>query len=152
MASSMLLMTKILGPLALVNATFRQLGPLRILAGGFVGKCFVQGQPFALANLILLQGADALVRGANRIYPYLLQEEEAGGDKFRWSENSNGGLNYAKSGVVLFFQCAVAECPNWKLKRNSTLYLTQRRQIFTPVIEFGRPRVGVVRNVLRGFE
>jgi hypothetical protein len=38
-----------------------QLGPLRILAGGFVGKCFVQGQPFELAELILIQGADAQV-------------------------------------------------------------------------------------------
>ena len=38
-----------------------QLGPLRIFAGGFVGKCFVQGQPFELANLVLIQGADAQV-------------------------------------------------------------------------------------------
>jgi hypothetical protein len=30
-----------------------------ILAGGFVGKCFVQGEPFELADLVLIQGADA---------------------------------------------------------------------------------------------
>ena len=39
----------------------RQLGPLHILAGGFVGKCLVQGQPFELADLVLIQGADAQV-------------------------------------------------------------------------------------------
>ncbi len=33
-----------------------QLGPLRILAGCFVGKSFVQGQPFELADLVLIQG------------------------------------------------------------------------------------------------
>ncbi len=33
----------------------------RILAGGFVGKCFVQGQPFELADRVLIQGADAQV-------------------------------------------------------------------------------------------
>src|SRR5258706_3463580 len=38
-----------------------QLGTLYILAGGFVGKCFVQGQPFELADLVLIQGADAQV-------------------------------------------------------------------------------------------
>lgn len=38
-----------------------QLGPLRILAGGFVSKGSVQGQPFELANLVLTQGADAQV-------------------------------------------------------------------------------------------
>src|SRR5260370_4951500 len=38
-----------------------QLGTLYILAGGFVGKCFVQGQPFELANLVLIEGADAQV-------------------------------------------------------------------------------------------
>jgi hypothetical protein len=38
-----------------------QLGPLRILAGGFVGKLFVQGQPLELANLVLINGADAQV-------------------------------------------------------------------------------------------
>ena len=30
------------------------LGTLYILAGGFVGKCFVQGQPFELADLVLV--------------------------------------------------------------------------------------------------
>jgi hypothetical protein len=30
-------------------------------AGGFVSKCFIQGQPFELADLILIQGADAQV-------------------------------------------------------------------------------------------
>src|ERR1700761_5183138 len=38
-----------------------QLGTLYILAGGFVSKCFVQGQPFELADLVLIQGADAQV-------------------------------------------------------------------------------------------
>ena len=38
-----------------------QLGPLRILAGGSVSKGSVQGQPFELANLVLIQGADAQV-------------------------------------------------------------------------------------------
>jgi hypothetical protein len=37
------------------------LGPLHILAGGFVGKCLVQGQPFELANVVLIGGADAQV-------------------------------------------------------------------------------------------
>jgi hypothetical protein len=37
------------------------LGTLYILAGGFVSKCFVQGQPFELADLVLIQGADAKV-------------------------------------------------------------------------------------------
>jgi hypothetical protein len=37
------------------------LWPLHILAGGFVGKSFVQGQSFELANLLLIQGADAQV-------------------------------------------------------------------------------------------
>ena len=32
-----------------------QLGTLYILAGGFVGKCFVQGQPFELADFVLIQ-------------------------------------------------------------------------------------------------
>ena len=38
-----------------------QLGTLCILAEGFVSKCFVQGQPFKLADLVLIQGADAQV-------------------------------------------------------------------------------------------
>jgi hypothetical protein len=38
-----------------------QLGPLHILAGGFVSKFFVQGQPFELAGLVLIQGADEQV-------------------------------------------------------------------------------------------
>jgi hypothetical protein len=38
-----------------------KLGPLRILAGGFVRKLFVQGQPLELANLVLIKGADAQV-------------------------------------------------------------------------------------------
>src|SRR5258705_7469383 len=38
-----------------------QLGTPYILAGGFVSKCFVQGQPFELADLVLIQGADAQI-------------------------------------------------------------------------------------------
>jgi hypothetical protein len=38
-----------------------RLGPFHILAGGFVGECFVQGQPFELVDLSLIQGADAQV-------------------------------------------------------------------------------------------
>ena len=38
-----------------------QLGPLRTLAGGSVSKGSVQGQPFELANLVLIQGADAVL-------------------------------------------------------------------------------------------
>src|SRR5580698_2878424 len=38
-----------------------QLWPLRILAGGSVSKGSVQGQPFELANLVLIQRADAQV-------------------------------------------------------------------------------------------
>jgi hypothetical protein len=38
-----------------------QLGTLYILAKGFVSKCFIQGQPFELADLVLIQGADAKV-------------------------------------------------------------------------------------------
>jgi len=38
-----------------------QLGTLYILTGGFVSKCFVQGHPFELAELVLIQGADAQV-------------------------------------------------------------------------------------------
>src|SRR5260370_21153712 len=38
-----------------------QLGTLCILAGGFVSKSFIQGQPFELANLVLIQGAHAQV-------------------------------------------------------------------------------------------
>jgi hypothetical protein len=37
------------------------LGTLYILAGGFVSKCFVQGQPFELADLVSIQGTDAQV-------------------------------------------------------------------------------------------
>src|SRR5712692_2637732 len=49
--------------IALADETLHglQLGPLRILAGGFVGEGFVQGQPFELADLVLIQGADAQV-------------------------------------------------------------------------------------------
>jgi hypothetical protein len=36
-------------------------GRFYILAGGFVGKFLVQGQPFELADLVLIQGADAQV-------------------------------------------------------------------------------------------
>jgi hypothetical protein len=36
-------------------------GGLHILARGFVGECFVQGQPFELVDLGLIQGADAQV-------------------------------------------------------------------------------------------
>ena len=38
-----------------------QLGTLYILAGGFVSKCFVQCEPFELADLVLIQGAYAQV-------------------------------------------------------------------------------------------
>jgi hypothetical protein len=37
------------------------LEPLHILAGSFVGKSLVLGQPFELANLVLIQGADEQV-------------------------------------------------------------------------------------------
>jgi len=36
-------------------------GRFASLAGGFVDKFFVQGQPFELADLVLIQGADAQV-------------------------------------------------------------------------------------------
>jgi hypothetical protein len=50
------------------------LGTLYILAGGFVSKCFVQGQPFELADLVLIQGADAQV---TTLYEAREQEYEA---------------------------------------------------------------------------
>jgi hypothetical protein len=37
------------------------LRPFCILAGGFVGESFVQRQPFELADLILIQVADAQI-------------------------------------------------------------------------------------------
>jgi hypothetical protein len=38
-----------------------QLGPFHILAEGFFGERFAQGQPFELVDLGLIQGADAQV-------------------------------------------------------------------------------------------
>jgi len=38
------------------------------------------------------------------------------------------------------------------LKRDPTLNLAERRQIFTPIIQFSRTPVGMVRHVLGGFE
>jgi len=45
-----------------------QLVTLYIFAGNFVGKCFVQGQPLELADLVLIQGTDAQVACGLRNY------------------------------------------------------------------------------------
>jgi hypothetical protein len=41
-----------------------QLGPLRIFEGGFGGEDLLQGQPFELADLILIERADPQVADA----------------------------------------------------------------------------------------
>ena len=85
---------------------------LYILAGGFVSKCFVQGQPLELADLLLIRGADAQVadlldfgrlarssgpRCPNRLYDlcnYLYDNSERDPIRTLFRRVSDVGLGY----------------------------------------------------------
>ena len=95
-----------------------QLGSLRILAGGFVSKGSVQGQPFELANLVLIQRADAQVadllafrrptrssgpRCPNRLFnlPHHLYDNSGRNGDRRRAVNDNLGLQGEVCGILL---------------------------------------------------